>query len=338
MKKLLGTLAILLLLGIATWFFVGQRENSTFGGSEMAFAIKDSKKVDEIKITDWEGKKRNLKRYKDTEVWTTEDRYVVRQDIIEVVLKTLEDLRVYSPVPANAMPVVKKALEERASRVEIYSKNKLLKTLMITGPVPQGKGNYAQVVGEEEPYIVHIPGFNGYFHRRFFIDIEEWRSREAFNLTPNEIKSVRIEYPAQPEHSFELENNGKTFTVAPLNDENQKTELNGVAAQAYLTGFSDVHIEAYHNDYSKKDSVLQEGPVCKISVLTTEDETKEMIVYPMFINERSKMMFDTKGNPLKYDRDHYYAIMHEGRDLAIIQNYVFGKLFKKYGDFVKGNK
>ena len=45
------------------------------------------------------------------------------------------------------------------------------------------------------------------------------------------------------------------------------------------------------------------------------------------------MQFDEKGNDMTYDIDHYYASIHDEKDFAIVQYYVFGKLLRNYKDF-----
>ena len=39
------------------------------------------------------------------------------------------------------------------------------------------------------------------------------------------------------------------------------------------------------------------------------------------------MQFDYEGNPLKYELDKYFALVNNGQDFALIQHFVFGKLF-----------
>lgn len=333
MKKLLGTLVLLLLLGLAAYFFVFQRGSSTFNTAEAAFAIENTQELDKIIISDIDGSVLNLERFQDSDTWTGNNRYVVRPDAVKVLLSNLNKIRIYAPVPKTALASVEESIRERSKKVELFAKDKMVKTIYMAGPVPGGKGDYMQLEGDNQPYITHVPGHTGFISRIFFTDIKEWRSREAINLTAKEIKSVQIEYINQPEYSFELQQTGGNLTLKSLVDASKEVKVNKIAAQTFLSSFENINIEAFHNDYTQKDSVLSYKPLVKMSITSQDDRVNAFEIYPMFINERSKSMFDKNGNPLKFDRDHYYTLMNEGRDFAIIQDYVFAKLFRRYDEF-----
>ena len=53
----------------------------------------------------------------------------------------------------------------------------------------------------------------------------------------------------------------------------------------------------------------------------------------MPLSKRSKLQFDAQGNDMPFDIDHYYASIHDGKDFALVQYYIFGKLLRNYKDF-----
>jgi len=72
-----------------------------------------------------------------------------------------------------------------------------------------------------------------------------------------------------------------------------------------------------------------------LTVENKKGEKKSIDIYYMPVNKRSKTQFDEKGNRMLYDIDRYYAIMNEGKDYILIQNYVFGKVLKTYQELLK---
>ena len=72
-----------------------------------------------------------------------------------------------------------------------------------------------------------------------------------------------------------------------------------------------------------------------MSVTDRTGETKKMTVFYMPLNKRSKLQQDQYGNELPFDLDRFYALINEGKDFVVIQNFVFGKVFRKYEDFLK---
>lgn len=63
-----------------------------------------------------------------------------------------------------------------------------------------------------------------------------------------------------------------------------------------------------------------------------------MEIHYLPVSQRSKKQVDEKGNTLLVDVDRYLAFINQRNDLVMIQQYVFGKLFRRYQDFVVVSK
>jgi len=334
MKNLLY-LFLLITLCSMSYFFVYKKPTTTFDKQKTAFAITNPEVLEKVVITDFDGRIAKLER-QNKEDWSINNRYITRPDAMSMLFKTLEKVRTNYPVPKSAEENVMKMLKERPTKVELYDKNGLVKTIIMSGYTNDQKGTYMMLEGSDQAYVTHIPGFDGYLSRRFFTNIEEWRSREVFDYKPFDVRKIRMEYPNKPEMSFELTfTPSDKFEVTSLKTPPLQTDnpLHRIFATEFLNSFNNIHVEAFNNDFSLKDSILRETPICKINITDLDNKTKEMTIYPMFLTERSKKMFDNQGNPMKYDSDRYYAVLNEERDFAVIQNHVFGKLLRQYSDF-----
>ncbi len=329
MKKLLY-LVILLGLCAMSYFFVFKKSTTTFDKQATAFSIANPDVIDKVIITEHDGQKAELIKQA-SDKWAINGRYYARPDAMNVMFNTLKRVRVNYPLPQSAEENVKEDFEKRPKKVEIFSEGKRLKSILMSGYTNDQKGTYMRLEDNDQIYVTHLPGFDGYLQRRFFTNIEEWRTREAFDFAKDDIQKVRIDYYEEPKKSFEIQ--AKDLQVTSPKSVAQKGQVNSIFATAFLKSFENVNVEAFKNDFSIKDSILQQTPICKITVTPNNDQQKDITIYRAFLTERSKQMFDDKGNPLKYDADRYYAILNEGRDFAVIQDYVFGKLMKSYGDF-----
>ncbi|MBL0309055.1 MAG: hypothetical protein IPP77_05065 [Bacteroidetes bacterium] len=156
-----------------------------------------------------------------------------------------------------------------------------------------------------------------------------------FNYAEKDIQSLSIEYPEAEQNSFSINRiSTDSFVLAPLSE---KYRINDAYRQAYirqyLSFYSSVSIEAFDNEYSKKDSLIHSTPYCLITVTGTDKSVNQTKLFPMPISKRSKVQFDEKGNELTSDLEHYHALINNDKDLTIIQYYVFGKLLRQYKDF-----
>ena len=101
----------------------------------------------------------------------------------------------------------------------------------------------------------------------------------------------------------------------------------------YLAFYSSIYIEAFDNNYSKKDSLMKTTPYCTFTITENDNSVNKVKLFYMPVSKRSKSQFDAKGNDMTSDIDHYYASIHEEKDFAIVQYYVLGKLLRNYKDF-----
>ena len=83
-------------------------------------------------------------------------------------------------------------------KVEIYDRqDELIKTYYVGGAPPDERGTYMMLEGFEQPYVAHIPGWDGNLRFRYNLVGDEWRSRILFPGELEEIESVSIAYPRQ---------------------------------------------------------------------------------------------------------------------------------------------
>lgn len=334
--KILLRLLVLLALSAAVYFFVFNRSSSTFDKDKTQFSIENVESINRISITDHLGRNADLKKTEDGR-WTINGRYFVRKDAIDFALEAIEKTRVYSTVPKNAYDNIMKMMTNEPRKVEIYTNDGLEKTIIMSGNTQNKQGTYMMLEGSDEPYITHIPSFMGFLHRRFFTKVDEWRTREVFDVKSNEIKKFSIEYFHKPQSSFSIEQSGGEIKISNPNGLGEKTNVNKIKAAQYLTNFVNLNLENFENLVSFKDSVIAIGPMTKMLMEEKSGKTTEVLVYPMGINERTKSLYDKDGTPLKFDMDRYYASMNEGRDFVIIQSFVFDKIFVEYDEFFKND-
>ena len=85
------------------------------------------------------------------------------------------------------------------------------------------------------------------------------------------------------------------------------------------------------------DVRLATQPFLKVSLTPLQGDAIVMDVYRMNINKRSKTQFDENGNPLLYDLDRYWAVVNTDLGFVGIQDFVFGKIFRKRNEFFQKN-
>lgn len=338
MKKILLLGLLLFMLASLVFYFAKNSSNTTLNSAENNFAVADTASIQKIFIAD-KGDKEIILERKPEGYWMVNNRYKARPGSMAILLETIKRIRPQYPVARAAHNNVIKNLATKARKVEIYTSatEAPAKTYYVGGTTLDRKGNFMLMEGAEQPYAVHIPGFVGYFSGRFILNEEDWRDRTVFSYRPEEIKSITLTYPTEPEKSFHLAALGEQkFGLFKLNENEtqQPIALKPAAALNYLQAYRFLACEAFNSDFTQKDSLLQQPKKNILTVEKQNGEKKSIDIYYMPVNKRSKTQFDSSGNRVLFDVDRYYAIMNEGKDYILIQNYVFGKVLKTYEDLL----
>lgn len=338
MKKYLPYILIVLVLGgIAAWFALRPAPRSV-NEIEGDFAVKELSDITRVSIEDHE--KHHIELTKKDGVWWVDDKYIAREDMIKQVLNVVTKVESLSPVPSNGHDHVIRELSAEYIKVNVYTGgSKPEKSYFVGGPTVDSRGTYMLLdMGDKmasRPHIGYVPGYGGYVTPIFNTTREVWRTRIAFKYSPADIKSLKVEYPEKPENSFVINKvSADSFTVSPLDEKYRITEKNEQKyVQQYLNFYSAVHIEAFDNEYSKKDSILRTTPACRFTIADEQGKVNEFTLYHMPINKRSKEWYDDYGRELKYDSDRFFGTMNNGQDFVLVQYVVFGKLLRNYKDF-----
>ena len=338
MKKYLPLLAIILVLsGVAVWV-VTHPSKKTINETEGNFAVKEPKEISKIVLTDTENKKVELTQA--AGVWMVNGKYPAREELIKQLLDAVTRVTSLCPVPTAAHDNVIREMVGRHIQAQIFdADNNLLKSYWVGGPTVDAQNTYMllEIDGKpaSRPHMTYVPGTKGYLTFRYSTEEENWRTKVLFNYKVEEIKKLSVEYFEAPQNSFIVTQvAADSFALAPadakfqINDSYQQNFI-----RQYLEFYSSIYIEGFENNYSGKDSLLQTTPYCKFTITENDNSVNKVSLYRMPLSKRSKLQFDAQGNDMPFDIDHYYASIHEGKDFALVQYYIFGKLLRNYKDF-----
>ena len=167
---------------------------------------------------------------------------------------------------------------------------KKIKTIYIGGETADQLGTYMMISGAKEPYIVHIPGFNGYLSSRFLCKKEAWRSKKIFT------KKVT-------KASYQL-------------DKDQKIEIN----KKNFIFLDSIYCEKYIDNILNIEEIKTRKPF--LTLKTFSEDSKEQILYCI----RKKPVNKEKYANDKFDKERFYLLHNE--TLTLIQYSQFKELIK----------
>jgi len=349
-RKNKSTLLIAIILAVVSFFLIYTSTNSTLKNAGKDFAIDDSSSVTKLFLSDKENNTVKLEK-KTNGAWILNDSLDAKYDAISTLLTTMMAVEVKEPVAKVARNNVIKRFASKSVKVEIYQKSyridlwglklfpfeKCTRTYYVGDATQDLLGTYMLMENSQEPYVVHIPGFNGFLFSRYSTKEDDWRDHTIINMRLSQIKTFQLEFPLDPELSYKITNyNNRKFGLTALKGNKEISDFDTVKVLEVLSSCENIKYEALLNDMQKKkrDSLLLSSPF-HIITITDMSGNKFMIkTYHIRANEGE---VDVATNEhIFYNRDRMYALINNGKDFVLIQFFVFDRLIQPLSHFEKG--
>src|ERR1017187_3823144 len=261
-KNKIAILLFIVVVSLALWIYLHNNQG-TIRKELYEFAVTDTSSIDKIFMVNMAGKKVTLERTK-TGYWQVNEKFNARRDAIRNLLVAIKDMRVREPVAKSAIENISKDLASSATKVEIYQKGKLIKMYYVGGDTQDGLGTFMLLNDLETgnnssiPFVMSIPGFNGFLSVRYFLDEEMWRDKTIYGFYPDQISSVSMKFVHSPDSSFTI--SLPEINKISLDDSkgNNIANFDTLKVKRYITYFSNLSYETLRNNLRKslRDSIL----------------------------------------------------------------------------------
>ncbi len=328
--------ALAALAGFAIYTYVSRSPLSTVEDEDRNFRYEDTASITKIFIADKEGNKALVERRKTG--WVVNNKFPCRSEAILNLLEAVRNVEVKMSVPKTGRDNVIKFMSYSALKVELYTDDKKVKQYYVGHETQDGEGTFMLLSDPEsgknypEPYICFIPGFTGYLQPRYIANENLWRDRLVMNYTPPEMQQISVKhFNSSPDSSFAIELlNTTTFKMR--NGSGKEIMFDELKLRQYLVYFQNISYEVLitGKDVHLQDSLKKVGPFSEISVTGKNFKTD---VFKFYRKSHKGQVNPELGVKYEYDPDRLYMSFDNGREWAVIQYFVFGKLLVNTGYF-----
>ena len=357
-KKNFISIVIIAILVIITGILIGNnRYLSSLRDDAYDFTVYDTASVTRLFFADKSGNKVELERY--GTAWMVDNEYYANQTMVNEMLYTLKRMRIKMPVSIKKSDNIVTRMSGTNTKVEVYQQlprinffNKVklfyhetLSKVFYIGDVTQdNQGTYVLKEGGDKVYIVHLNGFRGSVSSRFTANPIDWRNHIIFNSNISDIASLKLEINNDPDNGFIIKEIDRyQYSMNRLNGEPVDFSDNKVLN--LLSSFRDVRFESFLDDVApeRRDSIINSPFQQRLTLTTKDGESRSVTTFRL--NANSDMYYYSKEdleNPefskMINDPDHKYALLSEGNEFVLIQDFVFGKLLKPADFYSKDYK
>lgn len=313
-------------------YFLMTNNKSTVKEELRDFAIKDTAAITKIFMADKNNNKLTLERI-DNE-WIVNNKYPARKDLTKILLHTIHNLQVKSPITKSKHNTIIKNLATTSVKTEIYAGDKLIKTYYVGGPTQKQTGTYMLLENSSTPFIMSIPGFRGYLSTRYNVIENEWRDRLVYKYNIDQMASIKLEYPNDKAQSFIINRIDEgQYELHPLHSPETNAAFDTLRAKEFFSRYQTVAFDIFLNDdltQEHKDSVLSTTPRC---IYTVTDKAGNSKTIKTYLRPNVNKNLNDNGELYQFDIDKLYGYLPETKDFVLIQFYVFDPLTKKLDEF-----
>jgi Domain of unknown function (DUF4340) len=334
--KRIGLLFVALLLLSGGAYFLYQKNSANQKGmvtADRGFAVESMDEITNIVIK--HPKLQPIQFSKNGKSWLLNAKYLVNDAVFINIENVLLDMRLLYVPPKAANATVKESIGKYALEVSLYNNSdQPFKTFYIGSDTQKGDGTYMLMKGEEQAYVMHLPGLMGGLRSRFEQPLKNYRDKFIFREKQDQIASITVTYPKSESSSFSLVKDGKNVTVNPTIANVQKINkpLNERVVNAYLGSFELLGAEDIFDAQEGIDTLLQLVPFCIVEMKKTNGTTKKSVFYSY-----EDIMWQDKNSRGPKDvaqMERFYAWVDDA-DMFIVQKRVFGNIFLGYENFFR---
>lgn len=332
------TIAILIALIVAAIFvFKKKNKTSTIDKEASNFKFEDTASIDKMFLADKDGKSVLLE--KKSGQWMVDGKYKARYDLIDLLLYTIRMVDVKSPVSKASKANVIKIMAAKSTKIEVFSKGEKVRQYYVGHTTQDHTGTYMILTNldtdenYEDPFITHIPGFEGFLSTRYNTDAVEWRDRQVINYRVPQIKQIKMELHEIPDSSFVID----LFSMQRFglkNGKGQQIQFAEDRLKQYIAYFQNVHCEFVLEAKSQLVDSLSKSalPFASLTITDRDDKSNVCYFYHKFPVASKNEQY---GIDYKYDPDRMFIKYNNGKDYGVAQYYVFGKILQTYGYFLR---
>lgn len=335
-KSLILLVVVIVLLGVYSIYLYNNDTPSSKLKPNSNFAIENTENIDKITI---EENGLLLTLTKKNNEWFANDTVKARPDGVELIMKTFERIKVQSSVPKSMVTNVIANLAASAKKVQVFENGSSspFKTYFIGNPTQDHAGTYMLLETAEgrssEPYVTHIPGFNGFLSSRFFAIESDWKFTGVFNYDVANISKIKVEFRDDLNQSYQIvQTNNGDFNLLGYNGE-VLNNADLALVKNYVLNYKKIHYNKMMNyTQNQIDSVKLLTPHYIISVTDKNEKTKEVFFYKKAANKGEIDPVTQKQK--EFDVNYALGIVNNENQIARYQYHVIDPLLMKKSYFL----
>ncbi|HEY3402630.1 MAG TPA: DUF4340 domain-containing protein [Ohtaekwangia sp.] len=203
--------------------------------------------------------------------WKVNQTYLADRDMIDVLFATLEKSEPKRPLSGPQRDSIGHLVEENGIHVTALSNGEVVLDIFCGGNAQKTQA-YFKKAGDEEVYLMNIPGYRVYVSGIFELPQSGWRDKYVFGFNWRNFKSLEAQFE-DTRKNFMVQMDDSYFGIAGL-EAVDTTRLND-----YLDAVSLLTVDDYLQDSSRLAGLKSQRPLLNLIVKDIANREYSLQIY-----------------------------------------------------------
>ncbi len=231
--RLLIILAVLVMVTVVTAFVIQPKDQLEVDRD--LFSYESTFSIDQVVIDGSE----SIELMVDGNTWMVNQSFEADPQRINVLFAILKQVKIRRKVAERQEESINKLFQNQGVSIKLMSNGEVLKSFKVVGD-ESASLTYMRL-GQEEMYLVEIPGYRSYLAGIFQLDQNGWRNPLVFDLNWANLASVKVSYPEKEENGFSISFDNRKLKL------NEGTFSDSLKLGNYIDDVSLLYVNDYLN-------------------------------------------------------------------------------------------
>ncbi len=307
-KYLALSLGVLIMFSAALFFLTREDERPEI--DQNYFAIGDTEEINHIRLT---SSTDTVDLAFDGSQWRVNGKWQADIQMIKVLMATLRQAVPHRPVALAQKDTVKKQLARTGTRVFIEEGEGPPISFMAGGSVNKNESWFLKE-GDDQPYVMIIPGYRVYVAGILQMDASGWRNKRIFDFNWRNFKTLTSTYPQEPAAGFSIEMKQRYFGIVGM-QQVDTTKLND-----YLDAVSLLMAKRFlDSKLPGVEQLLTKTPLARVEIKDIADRTYSLELFLPEDADRVVYGRTSDGQIVAFEREEISSIVRR-RTYFVSQN------------------
>jgi hypothetical protein len=269
-KNIQLLISLMVMVSITALLFIFPTTKSGSSVDKNLFQIKNLDKIDRVILESSKGKT-DLKF--NGAKWLVNHKYEADRQMITVLFATLKQTIAKREVAMHLQDSLQKEILSNGVKISCFEAGSLSKEIWVGGNAQKTETYFQTKDGK--PYLVTIPGYRVYVASVFELASNDWRDKQVFNFSWQNIQSIEVIFPSESKQNFKASYKEKLFSIEGIATDTTKLDqfMNALFQLRSDRILDSTEVKNYSNDLVQK-------PMMEIFIHDIANRTYPLILYP----------------------------------------------------------